>query len=162
MARKTLQIQIECGETTCASSPGKFCPYVYTERMGSITFCKLFSDQGGGGPFGKHMYGQHTSLKDENGWLQRHPKCIESTLETEKVAATQDLDPLLTPEEVGKQLGISRRRVLALSKHSVLGVNRTGILQRVCIGRRILFLQSHVDKFTKELKTNEVQGSKHL
>ena len=40
--KTTLKIQVECGETTCAKEPGKFCRFFGTMRFGTIPICMLF------------------------------------------------------------------------------------------------------------------------
>lgn len=42
--KTTLTFQIECGETTCASEPGKFCQYVGVQGFGTKPICLLFRD----------------------------------------------------------------------------------------------------------------------
>ena len=63
---KQLTITIECGENTCASSPGRFCLYIQAEATGHNPSCYLFGKQ----------------LRDENGgmlgWLQRCKECKEA------------------------------------------------------------------------------------
>lgn len=70
--KRTLKIEIECGEKTCASEPGKFCPYLGTVRMGTKYVCMLFPNE----------EGSHTLLMgeggDEAGWLQRCPACLKA------------------------------------------------------------------------------------
>lgn len=72
----TLHIDIECGEKTCASSPGKFCQFVRTRRFGQVTYCRLFSDDRFSAPVPLE-----TSEPDGRGWLLRHPKCLEAANE---------------------------------------------------------------------------------
>lgn len=59
--KRHLVIAIECGETTCASAPGKFCQYVRTSHFGKRFSCHLFG-----------------ALREDVplGWLQRHADCI--------------------------------------------------------------------------------------
>lgn len=38
----TLMIPIQCGKTTCAYKPGKFCCYAGTRRLGTAWVCRLF------------------------------------------------------------------------------------------------------------------------
>jgi hypothetical protein len=73
--KRQLRIDIECGEESCASKPGKFCQYVVVTRMGSCFHCQLFSKMGEG----KHGLEQ---LKEKKGWLQRHPDCLGSEMVT--------------------------------------------------------------------------------
>ena len=62
-----LLLSIECGESTCASKPGKFCSHVSTSHFGKYYHCALF---------GYDANGERTALKEVDGWLQRHPKCV--------------------------------------------------------------------------------------
>lgn len=58
--KQVLNFEFECGEKTCAESPGKFCKFMtYNSRSGK-SIC--------------YFFGQ---LYDENGWVQRAEKCIE-------------------------------------------------------------------------------------
>lgn len=63
-----IKLEIECGETTCASEPGKFCRFVGAMRFGTIPICLLFPDR----------ESPHTRLEDKDGWLQRCPQCMEN------------------------------------------------------------------------------------
>jgi len=60
-------IEIECGETTCASKPGKFCEYLGSEAFGRIPVCLFFRDDTG-----------CARLYEDKpyGWLKRCPQCI--------------------------------------------------------------------------------------
>ena len=69
---KTLRIQIECGETTCASEPGRFCRFLGSRRMGTVPVCMLFPEKN---PGRKHP-GGITELEQTTGWLQRCPACL--------------------------------------------------------------------------------------
>jgi hypothetical protein len=69
MPKYILPFKITCGETTCASEPGAFCAYLWTEKFGSVPFCYLFSQR-------DHYKGRHTALEEKDGWLQRHPDCL--------------------------------------------------------------------------------------
>ena len=76
---RILQISIDCGETTCASEPGKFCAFVGSRRFGSIPVCMLFPD-----PNSTYKTpGGTTNLMTLNGWLQRCPECLKATLAPE-------------------------------------------------------------------------------
>lgn len=64
--KRTLQLRISAGEATCASEPGKFCPFVGVTNMGTVYVCRLFpSDEAA-----------HSLLIEKDGWLQRLPKCV--------------------------------------------------------------------------------------
>jgi hypothetical protein len=39
--------EIECGETTCASEPNKFCRFVFGRKFGTIPVCGIFRDKNG-------------------------------------------------------------------------------------------------------------------
>lgn len=71
---KTLQIQIDCGETTCAREPGKFCEFFGTRRFGTTPVCMLFP-QADPNP---HNQGASTDLKGKDGWIQRCSACMEA------------------------------------------------------------------------------------
>lgn len=59
--------EIECGKTTCASEPKKFCKYIASQHFGQISVCTRFLTD----------Y-QFTRLYDNgNGWVQRCPECLE-------------------------------------------------------------------------------------
>lgn len=76
MASKVLRIQIECGEESCASEPGKFCRFLSTERYGTVYHCTIFSKTYDRGVYALGKSSPHTSMKEKDGWLQRHPECI--------------------------------------------------------------------------------------
>lgn len=62
-------IEIECGETTCASEPGKFCKYLARMSFGRIPVCTFFSNE---------IAGFTRLYEDEpNGWLRRCPQCLK-------------------------------------------------------------------------------------
>jgi len=69
MDHRVLEIPIQCGDTTCASEPGKFCPQLRTARFGSTFTCKLFSEQ--------EYKEKWEELPEKNGWIQRHPDCVK-------------------------------------------------------------------------------------
>lgn len=54
-------LQFETGETTCASKSGVFCPWAGQRGMTGHAVCMLFV----------------VSLKEKDGWLQRHKFCME-------------------------------------------------------------------------------------
>lgn len=68
MGARVVQIEINCGEKTCASQPGEFCKYLGTTRFGTIYVCILFPSEAGA----------YTVLEDADGWLQRCPACLEA------------------------------------------------------------------------------------
>jgi len=57
--------KIKCGESTCASEPGVFCPYVQTRSFGTKYLCGEFDQK----------------LVDQDGWLQRCPACLKAQQE---------------------------------------------------------------------------------
>lgn len=69
---KLLQLEISCGETTCASEPGKFCSFLSTRRFGTITYCQIFSEV--------DLRGRELPLELKDGWTQRHPLCMKNTV----------------------------------------------------------------------------------
>jgi len=54
-------IEIQCGETTCAESPGNFCKFVGSHCFGTKFGCNLFE-----GPIDD----------DCSGTLKRSPECL--------------------------------------------------------------------------------------
>lgn len=63
-----LALAIECGETTCATEPGKFCRFFGAIRFGQEPVCMLFpSDEGA-----------YTPLDDSTGWSLRCKACREA------------------------------------------------------------------------------------
>jgi len=65
---KTIAFTINCGNQTCAESPGVFCEFVSTKRFGLEFVCALFPDN-------DLLY---TKLEEKDGWLQRCDACIRS------------------------------------------------------------------------------------
>ena len=56
-------VYFECGDTTCASEPGKFCKFLLT-KWGEYFYCSLFD--------------RHSIYEDEAlGWLLRCPPCMK-------------------------------------------------------------------------------------
>ena len=63
-----VSIEYECGETTCAIEPGKFCKFVRVSHFGTYFSCALF--------LGPDRANRH--LEDnENGWLARCEECLK-------------------------------------------------------------------------------------
>ena len=62
---RQLSIYVDCGDTTCASEPGKFCAYAMSSRFGTIWHCGLFK-----------MAQLNTSKPDGDGWLLRCDACL--------------------------------------------------------------------------------------
>jgi hypothetical protein len=69
--KKTLKIDIECGEKTCASEPGKFCEFFGSMKFGQVPVCRLFPS------IDDNPY---TILEDKDGWTQRCTRCLDSEL----------------------------------------------------------------------------------
>jgi hypothetical protein len=69
MMKATILFEIECGEKTCASEPGKFCEFTRVPANGDA-YCALFSSPGKFNVI---------RLRDSEGWLMRHEKCLEAT-----------------------------------------------------------------------------------
>ena len=65
---KVLQLPLKCGEGTCASEPGHFCPYVCVQRFGTIFICGVFN----------------TELEYKRGWLQRCQECLKHEVQVTK------------------------------------------------------------------------------
>lgn len=69
--KKFIKFEIDCGETTCAIVPGKFCKFVGAARFGTIPVCRLFSSSND----------SYTELIDKDGWLQRCDSCLKGVLD---------------------------------------------------------------------------------
>ena len=73
--KKHLMLEIDCGDRTCSSEPGKFCRHVLTKRFGTVWVCGLFRTE----------EGSEILLKDENGGeegsLMRCGPCLEAECE---------------------------------------------------------------------------------
>lgn len=78
-----LPLEIECGETGCASEPGKFCEYAWSQRFGTIHFCYLFSEK-------DEYKGRYTPLAEKDGWLLRHPRCLAMAKEASSGEKAKD------------------------------------------------------------------------
>jgi hypothetical protein len=61
--KRKLEIEVECGETTCASEPGKFCRYARWKLDGSNPNCAMF---------GRNLY------VGRDGWVQRCDECLSA------------------------------------------------------------------------------------
>jgi hypothetical protein len=69
---RRLTIHIDSGPTTCASEPGKFCPWLRPTDFGHQFACGLFD---------------HQRLHDDGepkGWLKRLPECVDAEVESEE------------------------------------------------------------------------------
>jgi len=66
----TLEININCGEKTCASEPNKFCKFCGAKKFGQIPICSLFPSEND----------CHTELIEINGWIQRCKTCLQSQI----------------------------------------------------------------------------------
>ncbi len=67
-----LILNIVCGETTCASEPGKFCKFVRTQRFGTENVCHIFSEA-------------KSTLEEKDGWIQRHKECLKTAKPLEEL-----------------------------------------------------------------------------
>ena len=67
----TIPVKIECGEKTCASSPGVFCKYFGYKGLGTRLHCLFFN----------------TRLYTEHGWVQRAASCLEIEKQIAKESA---------------------------------------------------------------------------
>ena len=70
--RRTLCVDVTCGETTCAAEPGVFCRFLRVGLAGKDPTCVLFDER----------------IFDESGngiagWLQRCDACLEAEGEGE-------------------------------------------------------------------------------
>jgi len=58
--KRVLSFEIDCGDKTCASFPGKFCSFCRSTLRGNCT-CYFFG-----------------ALSDVDGWIQRHEECLQN------------------------------------------------------------------------------------
>lgn len=66
--KKIIQLEIDCGERTCASEPEKFCKYFwYSITKDWICVCRIFG-----------------SLVVDDGWALRHPYCRKAESEVKE------------------------------------------------------------------------------
>ena len=71
---KTLLIQVNCGEKTCYSEPGKPCQWLRVSKFGTLWSCQIYSEYNF--PMDGKMYPD--PLEEKDGWIQRHPKCLSA------------------------------------------------------------------------------------
>jgi len=73
-----VSFDIECGETTCASEPGKFCKFLGTIHFGCTPVCTLFNPTDHQMCRGEDILILSTRAEGErDGWVQRCPECME-------------------------------------------------------------------------------------
>ena len=77
MTKRNIVLEIDCGDTTCASSPGKFCPGLASRNFGSRFYCTKFSVPG--------TVDDVELFDDGTGWLQRCQACLDTEQRGEKV-----------------------------------------------------------------------------
>lgn len=75
--KKTLKIDIECGEKTCASAPLKLCEFFGSMEFGQVPVCLLFLSGE------DNKFSSHTVLEEKDGWTQRCSRCLDSQLPIE-------------------------------------------------------------------------------
>ena len=68
MDNRNLSLAVVCGDTTCASEPGKFCQFFGTRNFGQVPVCMLFPPD----------VGTSTPLFEKDGWVQRCSACLEA------------------------------------------------------------------------------------
>jgi hypothetical protein len=71
--KRTLEIEIECGDKTCASEPGKFCQFVGTKSFGKTYLCMLFPSE------------DSYTILESGGWLMRCEQCLKSERKKEEL-----------------------------------------------------------------------------
>lgn len=71
MAKRILNIVIDCGEKTCASEPGMFCNRLLTTHFGTRWVCGAFLDA-------QCNNVELHADKNGEGWLQRCDQCLEA------------------------------------------------------------------------------------
>lgn len=69
------QIEVNCGDTTCYSEPGKPCKWLRTRKFGQIHYCMIWHDL--------DSSGKPLPLLEPDGWLLRRKECLESEIENE-------------------------------------------------------------------------------
>ena len=95
--KRVLKIEIECGNTTCASEPAKFCKYYGSRKFGQVYCCCLFGEDRGY----KRSY---TELEIKGGWIQRCAACLEAeNLGKEGLIAVAQKSPITAPSKREKQ-----------------------------------------------------------
>lgn len=57
-----INVVVRCGEKTCASEPGVFCPHLGAKGFGTKPWCLHFGEE----------------LHDKDGWVQRCEKCLQA------------------------------------------------------------------------------------
>jgi len=67
MSVKIIRLEINCGENTCASEPGKFCVFLRTNKFGTLYYCQIFH--------AKDNRGQPIALEEKDSWLLRCLAC---------------------------------------------------------------------------------------
>lgn len=72
--KRILQIEIDCGETTCASEPGKFCRWRGSRGFGTVPICALFATKND----------TYTDLEDMDGWVRRCQQCLDAETITDE------------------------------------------------------------------------------
>jgi len=65
---KKVTIQLNCGESTCASVPGVFCAFMGATKFGTVPVCLLFP-----GPSQAHT----VLYENDAGWVARCQRCME-------------------------------------------------------------------------------------
>jgi hypothetical protein len=87
--KTSLLLRVECGETTCAEEPGKFCVYMGAISFGQKSVCLLFPDvenaKGSGG---------YTVLEEKDGWVRRCAECLSAERDGRVEAAVNYLTAL--------------------------------------------------------------------
>jgi len=73
--RARLTFEIECGERTCASKPGKFCRFLRTKKLGQIPVCDIFRERNGE---------EKRLLDSEEGWVLRCEECLAVAQEVKR------------------------------------------------------------------------------
>lgn len=63
--KRNLTIEVDCGDSTCASYPGRFCPWLGKRKFNQVQVCMLFN---------RDVY---VAL----GWTRRCHACMESEQE---------------------------------------------------------------------------------
>lgn len=69
--KKTLKLEINCGEKTCYSEPGTPCQFLRTRKFGTVYFCNIWHDI-------NERSGPLPLEENSEGWLLRRPECLQA------------------------------------------------------------------------------------
>jgi len=67
--QQSVTVEIECGKTTCASEPGKFCHLLTPSLTSDAGYCQIFG-----------------TVQAVDGWIQRDAECMRLAKSNEATA----------------------------------------------------------------------------